>query len=85
MITSSSDYLANALISIVKIDLKNLGTVKQEDNWNDLVLPSGHKKMIQAMVEGFTRTGFAVGDTEGRDDYDVDLVPGKGSSLQCAG
>lgn len=82
MIAGSLDHLANVLISIVKIDLKNLGTVKQEDSWNDLVLPSGHKEMVQSMVESFTATGSAVVDKGGRDDYDVDLVPGKGSSLR---
>ncbi|KAK7709402.1 hypothetical protein SLS64_006315 [Diaporthe eres] len=62
----------------VKIDLQNIGTVKQEDNWNDLVLPPGHKEMVQAMVESFTTTGSAIANTGDRDDYEVDLVPGKG-------
>lgn len=68
----------NLALNIVKVDLKNLGIVKQEDNWNDLILPSGHKDMVQAMVESFTSTGSATGDVGNRDDYDVDLVPGKG-------
>ncbi|KAL1867904.1 hypothetical protein Daus18300_006179 [Diaporthe australafricana] len=62
----------------VKIDLKNLRTVKQEDNWDDLILPPGHKDMVQAMVENFTSTGSAAGGIGSRDDYDMDLVPGKG-------
>lgn len=66
---------------IVKVDIENLGTVKQEDNWDDLVLPPGHKDMVQAMVETFTSTGSAVGAVEGQDDYDVDLVPGKGTNI----
>lgn len=69
----------------VKIDLKNLGTVKQEDNWDDLVLPPGHKDMVQAMVENFTSTGSAAGGVGSRDDYDMDLVPGKGSRAPIKG
>lgn len=82
MKTGSVDHLANIPTFTVKIDLQNIGTVKQEDNWNDLVLPPGHKEMVQAMVESFTRTGSAIANTGDQDDYDVDLVPGKGSSLQ---
>lgn len=59
--------------------------MKQEDNWKDLILPPGHKEMVQAMVENFTSTGSAAAGIGGRDDFEMDLVPGKGKSSRYIG
>lgn len=71
-------YHADTLVPQVFVDLNNLGSVKQEDNWKDLVLPRGHKETVQAMVENFTSTGSAAGGIGTHDDFGMDLVPGKG-------
>lgn len=61
----------------VRLDLNMLDEVKREDNWNDLVLPPGHRKMVQAMVETHAKgtrstSGHAI------DRIEMDLVRGKG-------
>lgn len=38
----------------MELDIKLLRPVSNEDGWNELVLPKGHRKMIQAMVETFS-------------------------------
>lgn len=67
---------------LVEVDLSNLETVKQEDNWDDLILPAGHKEMVQAMVMTHTRaaSSLAIEGTRGQGEYEVDLVPGKGET-----
>ncbi|ROV87890.1 hypothetical protein VMCG_10295 [Cytospora schulzeri] len=35
----------------VQLDINLLQPVSYEDGWNELVLPKGHRKMVQAMVE----------------------------------
>lgn len=37
----------------VPLDIDLLQPVSYEDGWNELVLPEGHRKMVQAMVETF--------------------------------
>lgn len=67
---------------LVEVDLNNLETMKQEDNWDDLILPLGHKEMVQAMVEAHTQaSSLAIEGTRSRGDYEVDLVPGKGKRI----
>ncbi|SPO05931.1 uncharacterized protein DNG_08620 [Cephalotrichum gorgonifer] len=38
----------------VQLDLNRLSELKQADGWHTLILPKGHKSMIQAMVETHT-------------------------------
>ncbi|KAI1633376.1 hypothetical protein F4809DRAFT_623386 [Biscogniauxia mediterranea] len=58
-------------------DVELLEPVVHDAGWNDLVLPSGHKEIIRAMVEN-----HAVGASASKDGLDlrteVDLVRGKG-------
>ncbi|KUI71151.1 ATPase family AAA domain-containing protein 3B [Cytospora mali] len=37
----------------VRLDINLLRPVSYEDGWNELVLPEGHRKMVQAMVETY--------------------------------
>ncbi|CAM1503810.1 Fc.00g014010.m01.CDS01 [Cosmosporella sp. VM-42] len=60
----------------VQLNLDNLQLVNQPAGWNDLVLPKGHKEMVQAMVEmhaAGTRPTLGVSEK-----FEVDLVRGKG-------
>ncbi|KAI0593411.1 hypothetical protein F4775DRAFT_578016 [Biscogniauxia sp. FL1348] len=58
-------------------DVELLEPVVHDAGWNDLVLPSGHKEIIRAMVEN-----HAVGTSASKDGLglraEVDLVRGKG-------
>ncbi|KAI5919488.1 hypothetical protein F4810DRAFT_703512 [Camillea tinctor] len=58
-------------------DVELLEPVVHDNGWNDLVLPSGHKELIQAMVEN-----HAVGASASKDGLglktEADLVRGKG-------
>jgi hypothetical protein len=57
-----------------------LEDVKYEDSWNDLVLPKGHKSMVQAMVETHAKgTRSTTGHIP--EKIEVDLVRGKGESF----
>ncbi|KAI0844815.1 hypothetical protein F5Y00DRAFT_273573 [Daldinia vernicosa] len=58
----------------VLLDLRRLKPVEQNDEWDNLVLPEGHREMVQAMVETHTQElGFNKDVKIG-----MDLVPGKG-------
>lgn len=57
------------------LDLSNLCEVKQRNEWKNLVLPSGHQKMVQAMVEGYANGMDA---TKEGTKIRMDLVSGKG-------
>ncbi|TGO15084.1 hypothetical protein BTUL_0044g00230 [Botrytis tulipae] len=58
----------------VLLNLAQLKPVKQNDNWENLVLPPGHRRMVQAMVETHTQD---LGPS-GRTRIGMDLVQGKG-------
>ncbi|KAF2398233.1 hypothetical protein EJ06DRAFT_480744 [Trichodelitschia bisporula] len=58
----------------VQVDLRKLQYIKQADGWNDLVLPKGHRKMVQAMVE--THTSWS--NMQRKEKVEMDLVQGKG-------
>ncbi|OCL12019.1 P-loop containing nucleoside triphosphate hydrolase protein, partial [Glonium stellatum] len=60
----------------VQVDLSRLKHVKREDNWNALVLPKGHRKMVQAMVETHARGTSS--PTGHQAKIEMDLVRGKG-------
>ncbi|KAK4207871.1 aaa family atpase protein [Rhypophila decipiens] len=56
----------------VLLDLSLLGEIKEKNEWKSLVLPKGHQRMVQAMVETYT-------DVRGHGSFrGMDLVSGKG-------
>ncbi|KAK1957573.1 hypothetical protein LY78DRAFT_663506 [Colletotrichum sublineola] len=64
----------------VQLDLDRLQNVHHGDDWNNLVLPKGHREMVQAMVESYTRRsdGSHTMDDQLSDRVELDLVRGKG-------
>ncbi|KAF7956720.1 hypothetical protein EAE96_004050 [Botrytis aclada] len=56
------------------LNLAQLKPVKHNDNWENLVLPPGHRRMVQAMVETHTQDLGPNGGTR----IGMDLVQGKG-------
>ncbi|TQN68815.1 hypothetical protein CSHISOI_06653, partial [Colletotrichum shisoi] len=63
----------------VQLDLDRLQVVHHDDEWNNLVLPKGHREMVQAMVESYTKRSDGSQPThdEVPDKIDLDLVRGK--------
>lgn len=64
----------------VLLDLDVLQYVQHSDDWGNLVLPRGHRDMVQAMVESYTRRpddSFLSHD-QATERIDMDLVRGKG-------
>ncbi len=59
------------------LDIMGLDEVKPEGAWTDLVLPKGHKEMVQAMVQTHTSLHRAKAG-KGLDIFNVDLIRGKG-------
>ena len=59
----------------VLLDLDSLGPIEQISEWKNLVLPSGHRQMVQAMVE--THTEYPRLTKDGN-KVGMDLVSGKG-------
>lgn len=64
------------------LDLEQLKELKQgDDDWSKLLLPDGHKKMVQAMVEthasGSREPGWGA-STNHQGRVSLDLVQGKG-------
>ncbi|KAK7749143.1 hypothetical protein SLS62_008431 [Diatrype stigma] len=61
----------------VLLDLNQLGPVQQNNEWDKLVLPTGHRELVQAMVETHTQTHtqelYANKDTK----FGMDLIQGK--------
>jgi hypothetical protein len=72
----------DAYSSAVQVDLMLLKNVKWVDGWKDLVLPRGHKEMVQALVETHAR-GSRSTTGETTDKVEVDLVRGKGECSRC--
>ncbi|KAK3349666.1 hypothetical protein B0T25DRAFT_247604 [Lasiosphaeria hispida] len=60
----------------VVLDLRLLGPVEQNSEWDNLVLPAGHREMVQAMVE--THTKDLSSNKDGANKIGMDLVRGKG-------
>ncbi|KAL9118847.1 MAG: hypothetical protein Q9187_004598 [Circinaria calcarea] len=56
------------------LNLAQLGPVEQNNEWNKLVLPPGHRDMVQAMVETHTQDLGSNRDAK----IGMDLVQGKG-------
>ncbi|WQF80779.1 Putative AAA+ ATPase domain, ATPase, AAA-type, core [Colletotrichum destructivum] len=71
---------ADLFISSVQLDLDRLQVIHHGDEWNNLVLPKGHREMVQAMVESYTKRsdGSQPTHNEVPDKIDLDLVRGKG-------
>ncbi|KAF9881526.1 hypothetical protein CkaCkLH20_00672 [Colletotrichum karsti] len=64
----------------VQLDVDRLQYVQHGNDWDNLVLPKGHRKMVQAMVESYTKRSDG---SQAVNDYitekiDLDLVRGKG-------
>ncbi|KAK0707756.1 hypothetical protein B0H67DRAFT_321770 [Lasiosphaeris hirsuta] len=60
----------------VVLDLGLLSPVEQNSEWDNLVLPAGHREMVQAMVE--THTKDLGSNRDGGNKIGMDLVRGKG-------
>ncbi|KAL6400478.1 AAA family ATPase [Ilyonectria robusta] len=58
----------------IKVELENIQPITEVAQWDDLILPKSHKKMVRAMVEAYTTKGH-VYDTDSR--FEADLVHGK--------
>lgn len=63
--------------AIVQLNLDQLEYVQQQDDWKKLVLPKGHRDIVQAMVETHSRGSGQTTMTQD-DKVEMDLVRGKG-------
>lgn len=63
----------------MQLNLDNIQPTKELASWNDLVLPSGHKEIIQAMVEMHASRSQAAASRGVGDTYDTDVVRDKGT------
>lgn len=68
----------------VMLNLEQLKELKQFGDWSKLILPDGHKEIVQAMVETYARgsrePGWG-GSTNHQGRVSLDLVQGKGVFL----
>lgn len=58
----------------VLLNLLQLGPVDQDNGWSNLVLPPGHRQLVQAMVETHTQQLNSNKDAK----LEMDSVRGKG-------
>ncbi|GKT52759.1 p-loop containing nucleoside triphosphate hydrolase [Colletotrichum tofieldiae] len=60
----------------VQLDLDRLQDVQHGNDWNNLVLPKGHREMVQAMVESYTRRsdGSQAANDQFSEKVDLDLA-----------
>lgn len=71
----------DANYNTVQVDLSLLEPVTEESSWDKLVLPKGHKEMVQAMVETHAKvSNSTVGPAQDR--VEMDLVRGKGTCVR---
>lgn len=61
----------------VQVSLDQLEYVEEQDGWNKLVLPKGHRELVQAMVETHARGSTSSTSAEEK-KVEMDLVRGKG-------
>lgn len=54
--------------------------VVNQADWDDLILPSGHKNMVRAVVENHA-SGSRSTSAHVKHAADIDIVHGKGTSL----
>ncbi|GAB1312064.1 hypothetical protein MFIFM68171_02274 [Madurella fahalii] len=64
----------------VQLDLEKLQSLPQGDEWHKLVLPTGHRDMVQAMVETHTKGSQEMKQASigSSGKFVMDLVQGKG-------
>lgn len=63
--------------NIVNLDVTLVQPIQFEAEWNDLVLPPGHKDMVRAVVENHA-TGSRSTKGMTKSPHEVDIVRGKG-------
>lgn len=63
---------------IVQLNLDQLSFIEQQDDWNKLALPKGHRQIVQAMVETHSMGSKGYGLDDSTDRLEMDLVRGKG-------
>lgn len=61
----------------VQLNLDQLEYVQRQDDWKKLVLPKGHREIVQAMVETHSR-GSGLSTSAQDSKIEMDLVQGKG-------
>ncbi|KAH7031628.1 uncharacterized protein B0I36DRAFT_431682 [Microdochium trichocladiopsis] len=61
----------------VHLDVRLVQPIQLEAEWNDLVLPTGHKEMVRAVVENHA-TGSRPTKGGSKSSQEVDIVRGKG-------
>ena len=66
--------LLRQLSTTVPLNIQQLKPIQQTDGWDKLVLPRGHREIVQAMVENHTQGIKADKEAE----VEIDLVQGKG-------
>lgn len=71
----------------MQLDLDQLKPLQQGDDWKSLVLPTGHREMVQAMVETHTRgSRESVWEKQNaKGKVQMDLVQGKGEHCDNLG
>lgn len=62
----------------MQLNLDKLDFIEQQDDWNKLALPRGHREIVQAMVETHS-VGSKDDRYAARDRFEMDLVRGKGA------
>lgn len=77
--TKVSEAWAHQIFA-VKVDIMRLGEIRQEEGWDDLVLPQRHKNLVQAMVQTHA-AGSRSASGHSQTNLEVDLVRGKGIAL----
>lgn len=68
----------------VQLSLDQLSFIEQQDDWNKLALPKGHREIVQAMVETHSMGSKGDGSDDSADRLEMDLVRGKGNALPLA-
>lgn len=67
---------------LVPVKINNLRPIKpRKEGFNNLKLPVGYKKIVQALVKSHFSNKLASQATP-EDDYDFDIVRGKGEDLR---
>lgn len=64
-------------IFTVTLNLSNVQNIPKEEGWGDLILPSGHKNMVRAVVENHTAGSRSTAGII-KATAEVDIVRGKG-------
>lgn len=73
---TNHDGWGNCLMTVL-LDLAFLDEIRERNEWKNLVLPKGHQRMVQAMVETYTNVRSR-GSAKDGNRIGMDLVSGKG-------